>query len=72
MMLKNELFENSKFDLAGLEKEQHFVPALQPSLPPIVGFNLRNEVRTGRGFSFENGFDEASRGLEVRSGDNDY
>jgi hypothetical protein len=62
MFREDQFFQRRQMAPAGLEHDQHLAAALQPALPPVMGFQTRNKVRARHQA-------RAQRGTGKRAGD---
>lgn len=69
MMGDNQFFEPGQAAGGSFQDQQNLSAALDFSLPPIMGFNVRNQIGAGDEAGLEGGASEAAGGSQVRRGD---
>ncbi len=69
MGLQNISFQRSELGPGGFEKNEHLPTFFYLSLPPVMGFEARDEVPAGHQLLSQRAADETSGRPEIRSRD---
>jgi hypothetical protein len=68
---EDELFESGEAVGIGFEENENFGAGFEFALPPVVGFDFREEVGAGDEAGFESSTGKGARGFQLRGSDED-